>query len=176
MKTAPNIDFAISPGARKFRAIRVWLVLGFLLTCQLCWNVWRYQSYSAQKEVLTQAIESSTKEVHSKTKNLNARQTELMKTMEIILGQLSVPWEEMLLAIESSRLPTLTVESLQPRPAQSTVTMTVNATDFQSISEFVTALRHKSVFQDVQVLSESVSDNGPLSWSAVIDMKWGVAK
>lgn len=176
MKSAPRIDFSVSPRARRFHEIRVWLVIGGLFLSQILWNVWRYIKFEHQEEALNFAIERTLQEAHTSELKFTAKQAQVMKSVQIIVSQLSVPWEEMLLAIESSRLPSVVVEKLQPRPSQSIVTMTVSGADFKSISEFVNALRQKAVFQDVQVQSESVSESGAFPWLAVIDMRWIATK
>jgi len=176
MKFAPQLDFSLSPKVRRQRDQMIWALLAVCVLCQVGWNVWRVQGIQDQEQSLRVQQQKLAQASQVREVQVSPQQNQTIQSMRLMLQHLATPWENMLSAVEAASSPAITVESLQPRAAQSMVTLTVNAPDFQAIADFVAALSRQAIFEEVFVQSESVSDTSPTTWQAVIVMKWVASK
>jgi hypothetical protein len=176
MKFAPHLDFSLTPSARRQRDQRFWWLLCAVVLCLVSWNMYRYQEIQDREQSLRLQLQKVSQASQTKVAQISPQQNQTLQSLRLMLQHLSMPWEPMLSALEAASTPVITVESLQPRAAQSAVTLTANAPDFQSLSDLVAALARQPVFDEVFIQSESVSDATPATWQAVIVMKWVASK
>ncbi len=173
MRAAPDLDFAIGRGARQQWRRGVWAALGLLLGLQCGLAAWRWQTLDVQRAALqAQQQQLSDRRARNLQAGPTEAQTRLALAAQGMLDSLSVPWEEMLQAIEAAAGSRVLIESIVPRAQDGSVRISISAPQFPAVAGFVKALGQQGAMQDVMLVSETLADNGPPSVRAVISANW----
>lgn len=103
---------------------------------------------------------------------LMPQQIEASRSLQRMLAQLSIPWEELFSSIEASAMEGIQLDSLRPEPEKSKVSIQVSSKDFSALTAFVKALKNQKDLSQAHLVSEIYSDTGPFNWHAVIEVDW----
>lgn len=175
MKYTAELDFAFSRSQR--RLVRQWALaaVGLLLGVQLGLGVWRWQ---AAQGALTDLQAQQRRLVDQGTRRagdkLSPDQVKLAGSVQTMLGQLAVPWEQVLGAIEQARPSTVVVDSIKPQVQEGSVTISVSCPDFAALNAFTQALAQQQALRDVMLVSEALADNGGGTLRATVAAHWWV--
>lgn len=171
MKHSFELDFALDRTARKRRRQVLIALLGLCFGLQVGLTAWRLQSLADAWETVQQGQRLG-RTAHGEA--LTAEQIKVARSAQAMLDGLSVPWDDLLYAIESARPPRLLVDAIEPRAQDGTVSVSVNSSDFATVAEFVRQLMKQEFLTDVTLVSETLSDaqGNTRVLRAVITAKW----
>ncbi len=168
MKHTFEIDFAFDRVQRQ--RTQQWLLAGcgLLLGLQVGVNVWRWQSAQDQWTAL-QTQQRRLANQGGRHVALSPGQIKTADSVQAMLSSLSLPWDDLLSALESARPPQVVVDSIKPLAASAPVgggngdgglgvTLSVSSPDFAGVASFVETLRQQPGLHSVMLVSETRQD------------------
>lgn len=173
MKHLPDLDFALDRAARQRWRTGVFAVLGLCFGLQLGIAAWRLQTMESSRAALDsqyrQLVGKTTGNDGSKLSPENAKVAADVRSM---FERLSVPWEDLMSAIETARTQRIVVDAIQPRPEDGTVSISVSSHDYAAVADFIRGLTHQEQLQEVILVSETLAETGGSGLRAVISARW----
>lgn len=144
-----------------------------LLLVLVAFNAWRYLSVQQEIAQLEQQVQNHSRKARPVAHALSPEQTQTSQAIRQMLHQLSTPWEDLLLGVESAVPGGLWLESLQPQINRSSVQIKVMAKDFPTVMAFVESLDRDRRFTSARLISEIQAETStPYPWRAVVELGW----
>ena len=160
----PAVDFARDNRARQRRRLLLWGGLALATSVQVGALIWRLQEIESERVELlqqqkrSQSVQAAPQRVSPPVdKQLNERLT----AARAMLGSLSIPWEDLLQALEAAHTDKIAIESIRPEPSQGQVEIGFGVDAFADGLDFMRRLEESDALERVLLLSEShESSNG----------------
>ena len=169
----PELDFVLDRRARQRWRKLVFAALGLAFGLQLGIAGWRLQSMQAQRNALdAQFRQLQGKPVLARVDTPSPEQLRLALGAQAMVDSLSVPWEDLLGAIEAARTSRVVVEAIQPRAQDGSVRISVACPDFGCVAEFTQRLARQEQLLAVMLASEALPEGDAGSLRAVISANW----
>ena len=144
-----------------------------LLLGLLAYNAWRHLTVQEEIAQLEQQVQTQSRKARPAAHALSPEQAQTSQAIHQMLTQLSTPWEDLLLGVESAVPGGLWLESLQPQMNRSSVQIKVLAKDFPTVMAFVESLDRDRRFTSARLISEIQAETStPYPWRAVVELGW----
>lgn len=98
---------------------------------------------------------------------------EQTKRANAILHQLNLPWDNLFRALEKSVDASVSVLSVAPDPAKSTIVIKATAEDMDAAIDFMERLRDSGFLSNVHLLSQQAAEDGSTHlWQVTLAANW----
>ena len=152
----PAIDFARDRGSRRRWHGRLWIIVAILVGVELGALAWRLQSLDAERTALGEQQQRLRVRRDAPPPPPGKELIQQLTGVRSMLGSLSIPWEDLLSAIEAAKGERIVIESVRPDAKGETLEITLTTGDFGELRAFVGRLGENDFLQAVTLVSESV--------------------
>ena len=177
MKKTPQLDFAKDRAALQRWHQAALSLLGLAVGLQFGIAAWRYQTQHERLAAVEQKYrQAEVANTRSANAPLSAAQAQDAVRAHAMLAQLSVPWEDLLSAIEAARTLPITIEALQPQAQEGTVSISATAADFSEVAGFIQRLEQQEKLHHVVLLTENRPGNSAGMLRFTLSAHWRQAQ
>jgi len=177
MNRFPNLNFAHSRAEARKNRLLIIAVLGLVLGVEWGYSAWQFQDAEGERRRLESDLYRLQKRLKQPAEVAPSKEVNLrLVAARNMVNSLSIPWEELLSALEKAHGGKVVVESIRPNVEGRKVEIGVRAIGFSEVSGFIRRLSATGVLERVMLVSETSGIDAKSSSRFVISASWGERK
>lgn len=177
MSRVPEMDFAVSAVEAKKNGALILAALGLVLGIELGYVAWQFQDAEGERKQLIDEQARLLKRVKQPAEVHVSKETHArLAAAHGMVNNLSIPWEDLLSALEKAHGGKVIVESIRPDVEERRVEIGVQAIGFPEISGFIRRLSASKTLEQVILVSETAGLDAKGSSRFVISAIWAEGK
>ncbi|MEZ0231598.1 MAG: hypothetical protein ACAH12_02060 [Methylophilaceae bacterium] len=92
--------------------------------------------------------------------------------VKAVMAELALPWQTLFKTLESINIPDVKLVSVEPNARQHKLRMTAEATNTQTMLEYVETLEKQAIFADVFLMTHERTEGGAMPIRFVVEATW----
>lgn len=179
VKSLRRISLNHAPAPASTRRGQAWLMVGLLAAAFTAYSASQQQSqlHALQAEKV-QLLHPAQPQLRKLPAGEQARHQDEIKVVNTAMSELNQPWEALFQALETTKTPQVRIMTLDPNPRQHKLRMTVQASDYQHMLDYVSVLNRQPMLRDAFLMaheqggSAQSADGQALPYSFAIEAVW----
>lgn len=173
MNRVPDMDFAYSAAEAKKTGVLILAALGLVLGVELGYVAWQFQNAEGERKHLVSESARLQKRLKQPAEVPVSREVNVrLAAAHSMVNNLSIPWEDLLSALEKAHGGAVIVESIRPDVEGRRVEIGVQSIGFSEISGFIERLSATRILEQVILVSETSGIDAKGSSRFVISASW----
>lgn len=179
IKSLRRVSLNHAPAPASARSGQGWLIAGLIAAALTTYSASQAQSQlHALQDEKQQLQHPAQPQPRSLSTAEQARHQDEIKLVYAAMAELNQPWQALFQALEASRTPQVRIMTLDPNARQHKLRMTVQASDYKHMLDYVRVLNRQPMLRDAFLMAHEQGGGGQsadgqaLPYSFAIEAVW----